>query len=648
MPTPSGNLGDKWWNQGKPESEWTDKAPDETGVPAGQTPQPAPPSDASTVNFLKVLQGDINSQLGYTPKDRGEAQQLLQAMQNFVNTGGANIPSALRSKVDSYINALNNFNSSGQWQAPSAGSPSTAASGDVRSQFIDRLKSAYPTKAQDSNWLNQQADYFVAKSKSGERMGNGEVAPLSYWLNRASGMGAGGADVAEAGDYSPSGNLYGQTSGIGGGGYGAGGEGGLSLAQLLTGRPQIAPSLAQATSTGYTPTSYAPTTVAGTGAATIGARPELSNLGGGVENLQAAPTLERTSQFQYQPYQLPKEFAYTQPQPEFTAPTAESITQDPGYQARLQQGRQTREQSKAAQGTLRGGATLKALQDYGQQMASQEYQNAYARALQEYQNRVAAQQTGYQQAIGTYGLNTQTGMQGQAQQYGQALSSAQLNAQNTLQQNQQALGLYQTQLNAQLANQQMQNQALQLRQQLIQRGYSEDTANAMANQQMQNQMAQFNAGMVNQAGQFGATAANQAGQFGAGAANQAAQFNAAASNQANQFYNNLIQQGYTQDVAAAMTQQQINNQMSQYQQTYGLQSANQGFQNQYQIANLQLQALGQYANSPWLQGIANQYANQGQAGAAGTVGQANPWISYMSGLGNQATSLAALYSLTHP
>lgn len=67
--------------------------------------------------------------------------------------------------------------------------------------------------------------------------------------------------------------------------------------------------------------------------------------------------------------------------PEFQAPT---ITDDPGYQFRLQQGQQALERSAAAKGGLLTGGTAKALERYAQGTASQEYANAYARALTEY------------------------------------------------------------------------------------------------------------------------------------------------------------------------------------------------------------------------------------------------------------------------
>jgi hypothetical protein len=52
---------------------------------------------------------------------------------------------------------------------------------------------------------------------------------------------------------------------------------------------------------------------------------------------------------------------------------------DPGYSFRLSEGRKALENSAAARGGLLSGNTLKGISDYGQQSASQEYQNAFNR-----------------------------------------------------------------------------------------------------------------------------------------------------------------------------------------------------------------------------------------------------------------------------
>lgn len=52
---------------------------------------------------------------------------------------------------------------------------------------------------------------------------------------------------------------------------------------------------------------------------------------------------------------------------------------DPGYQFRMDEGQKALERSAAASGNLNSGATLKALSRYGQDYASNEYNNAYNR-----------------------------------------------------------------------------------------------------------------------------------------------------------------------------------------------------------------------------------------------------------------------------
>lgn len=59
--------------------------------------------------------------------------------------------------------------------------------------------------------------------------------------------------------------------------------------------------------------------------------------------------------------------------------TLADFTRDPGYEFRMQQGQQALDRSAAARGGALGGAAIKAAQRYGQDFASNEYQNAYNR-----------------------------------------------------------------------------------------------------------------------------------------------------------------------------------------------------------------------------------------------------------------------------
>jgi predicted flap endonuclease-1-like 5' DNA nuclease len=68
----------------------------------------------------------------------------------------------------------------------------------------------------------------------------------------------------------------------------------------------------------------------------------------------------------------------------FQAPTAITEQNDPGYQARMNIGADVLQRSAAARGGVLTGGTAKALDTYGQDYASNEYNNVYNRALTGY------------------------------------------------------------------------------------------------------------------------------------------------------------------------------------------------------------------------------------------------------------------------
>ena len=61
---------------------------------------------------------------------------------------------------------------------------------------------------------------------------------------------------------------------------------------------------------------------------------------------------------------------------------------DPGYQFRMSEGIKALERSAAARGLLQSGGTLKGITQYGQNLASEEYQNAFSRYLTEREARM--------------------------------------------------------------------------------------------------------------------------------------------------------------------------------------------------------------------------------------------------------------------
>lgn len=99
------------------------------------------------------------------------------------------------------------------------------------------------------------------------------------------------------------------------------------------------------------------------------------------------------------------DFAAPQTQTAQFDPASVNITQDPSYQFRYDQGLQALERNQAATG-ITGGAAAKALTDYGQGAASQEYANAYQRALSTSEQNASINAQNYGQAASTYGLDS--------------------------------------------------------------------------------------------------------------------------------------------------------------------------------------------------------------------------------------------------
>ena len=94
-----------------------------------------------------------------------------------------------------------------------------------------------------------------------------------------------------------------------------------------------------------------------------------------------------------------------------------NLGQDPGYAFRLSEGQKALDRSAAARGGLISGGALKAAQRFGQDLGSQEYQNAYNRALTGYNADVAREATGYNRLAALAGIGqTATGQIGAAGQ----------------------------------------------------------------------------------------------------------------------------------------------------------------------------------------------------------------------------------------
>lgn len=86
---------------------------------------------------------------------------------------------------------------------------------------------------------------------------------------------------------------------------------------------------------------------------------------------------------------------------------------EPGYGFRLSEGMKALERGAAARGGLLSGATLKGIQRYGQDLASQEYQNAFNRYQSERQARL-----GPLQSLAGVGQTATQALGGATSQYG--------------------------------------------------------------------------------------------------------------------------------------------------------------------------------------------------------------------------------------
>ena len=90
---------------------------------------------------------------------------------------------------------------------------------------------------------------------------------------------------------------------------------------------------------------------------------------------------------------------------------------DPGYAFRLAEGQKALDRQAAARGGLISGGALKAATRFGQEMGSQEFGNAYNRALTGYNTGVASENQLYNRQAALSGIGqTSTNLVGQAGQ----------------------------------------------------------------------------------------------------------------------------------------------------------------------------------------------------------------------------------------
>lgn len=97
----------------------------------------------------------------------------------------------------------------------------------------------------------------------------------------------------------------------------------------------------------------------------------------------------------------------------------QQFQQDPGYGFRMSEGMKALERSAAARGGLLSGATMKGVQRFGQDLASQEYQNAFNRYGVERERRLAPLQS-----LAGVGQTTANTLAGSGQAYANAAGNA--------------------------------------------------------------------------------------------------------------------------------------------------------------------------------------------------------------------------------
>lgn len=107
----------------------------------------------------------------------------------------------------------------------------------------------------------------------------------------------------------------------------------------------------------------------------------------------------------------------------FEAPTGANDQNDPGFTTRLKAGQDAIDRSAAARGSLLTGTTAKALEDYGQDYGSNEFEKTYGRALDTYK-------TNYNKAFGEFQDRKSTFYQNQDSPFAKLLAQESLDSSN--------------------------------------------------------------------------------------------------------------------------------------------------------------------------------------------------------------------------
>jgi len=210
-------------------------------------------------------------------------------------------------------------------------------------------------------------------------------------------------------------------------------------------------------------------------------------------------------QFSAQPYAFSQQpYNFSGQQYAFGAPNPQQVLQqDPGYQFRLQQGMKALNQQGAAAGQMFSGGQMKAGQQYGQGLASQEYDAAYNRALGQnqlaYGRALGENQLAYGRGLDVNQLAYQRGLETNQLAYGRGLQENQLGYQRDYQANQDYWNRVMQEQGTAFGQEMQRNQlgygrAYQQNQDQYQRALQEFQVNQQARQQRYNELANL-AGM---------------------------------------------------------------------------------------------------------------------------------------------------------
>lgn len=126
---------------------------------------------------------------------------------------------------------------------------------------------------------------------------------------------------------------------------------------------------------------------------------------------------------EYSPYQAYDPYKEYEPYKEYVPFSEAQFKADPGYQFRLDQGNQSIQNLAAATGNLNSGRALKDAMTFNSGLASQEYQNAYARYGNDYNTGLNSHLQNYNTGLNSHLQNYQTGLNSHVENYLTGLNS---------------------------------------------------------------------------------------------------------------------------------------------------------------------------------------------------------------------------------